>query len=88
MLEQLPQITHGGNILVPTRGLYICNKVYLFNRILKEHKIPTLTMFANAKEGELNHSLNPTFISSSHTGSRIMLACPGGAFLKMKLFFN
>ena len=34
------------------------------------HKVPTLTMFANAKEGELNNSLNPTFISSSHTGSR------------------
>ncbi len=34
------------------------------------HKIPTLTMFANAMEGEMNHSLNPTFVSSSHTGSR------------------
>ena len=34
------------------------------------HKIPTLTMFADAMEGEVNHSLNPTFVSSSHTGSR------------------
>jgi hypothetical protein len=47
------------------------------------HKIPTLTMFANAKEGELNHSLNPTFISSSHTGSRnYSSASGGGAFLE------
>jgi len=42
------------------------------------HKIPTLTMFANAKEGDLNHSLNPTFISSSHTGSRNYASSSGG----------
>ena len=47
------------------------------------HKIPTLTMFANAKEGELNHSLNPTFVSSSHTGSRNYApVSKGGAFLE------
>jgi hypothetical protein len=43
------------------------------------HKIPTLTMFANAKEGEMNNSLNSTFISSSHTGSRDYSSSSAGA---------
>jgi len=48
------------------------------------HKIPTLTMFANAREGEFNNSLNTTFISSSHTGSRdyASLTSSGGSFFE------
>ena len=48
------------------------------------HKIPTLTMFANAREGEFNNSLNTTFISSSHTGSRdyATITSSGGAFFE------
>jgi hypothetical protein len=33
--------------------------------------VPTLTMFAHANRGELNHSNNPTFLDYDYTGSHI-----------------
>jgi len=45
-------------------------------------KIPTLTMFATAQPGELNNSLNPTWLSSSNGNWREGVVTGSGEFIE------
>jgi hypothetical protein len=45
-------------------------------------KIPTMTMFATAQPGDLNNSLNPTFVSSSNSDWRLRTSVDTSGYIE------
>ena len=50
-----------------SNGWQVAKKVYYKINFAGTHKIPTVTMLANANRGELNYTNNPTYIEYGQT---------------------
>tara|TARA_R110002126_G_scaffold4922_12_gene25535 strand:+ start:318 stop:1490 length:1173 start_codon:yes stop_codon:yes gene_type:complete len=62
-------------------GGYASASLFSVN-FLGTQKIPTMTMFATAKKGEVNNSLNPTWISSSNGNWRANVLTGSGGYIE------